>query len=79
MRLIGQAERWGWIDRSPLDRVTPRECTARRSVHLAVEAVLKVIETATGSRNPDNALVLRLLDESAVAVERGGERPRCSM
>ncbi len=66
---FGQAERWGWIDRSPLDRVTPPRVHRKEIRPPAVEAVLKVIETAAQSRNPDNALVLRLL--AATGCRRG--------
>lgn len=66
---FGQAERWGWVDRSPLDRVTPPRVHRTEIRPPAVEAVLKVIETATESRNPDNALVLRIL--AATGCRRG--------
>jgi len=66
---FGQAERWGWLDRSPLDRATPPRVHRKEIQPPSVEAVLKVIEVATESRNPDNALVLRLL--AATGCRRG--------
>lgn len=66
---FGQAERWGWLDRSPLDRATPPRVHRKEIQPPAVEAVVKVIEAATESRNPDNALVLRLL--AATGCRRG--------
>lgn len=66
---FAQAERWSWVDRSPIGRATaPR--VHRDSVRPpAVDAVLAVIAAAERSRSPENALVLRLL--AATGCRRG--------
>ena len=66
---FAQAERWSWVDRSPIGRATaPR--VHRDSVRPpAVDAVLAVIAAAGQSRSPENALVLRLL--AATGCRRG--------
>jgi integrase len=66
---FGQAERWGWIDRSPIDRATPPRVHRKEIRPPAVDAVLKVIAAAEQSRSPENALVLRLL--AATGCRRG--------
>jgi integrase len=66
---FAQAERWSWVDRSPIGRATaPR--VHRDSVRPpAVDAVLAVIAAAGQSRSPENALVFRLL--AATGCRRG--------
>ena len=66
---FGQAERWGWIERSPIDRATPPRVHRDEIRPPSVEAVLKVIDAAERSRSPENALVLRLL--AATGCRRG--------
>lgn len=66
---FAQAERWSWVDRSPIGRATaPR--VHRDSVRPpAIDAVLAVIAAAGQSRSPENALVFRLL--AATGCRRG--------
>ncbi len=66
---FSQAERWGWIDRSPIDRATPPRVHRKEIRPPEVDAVLKVIAAAEQSRSPENALVLRLL--AATGCRRG--------
>lgn len=67
---FAQAVRWGWIDRNPIDRATPPRVHRDEIRPPAVEDVLRVLERATASRNPENGLVFRLL---AVTGCRRGE------
>ncbi len=66
---FGQAERWGWVERSPIDRATPPRVHRDEVRPPEVDAVLKVIEAAEQSRSPENALVFRLL--AATGCRRG--------
>jgi integrase len=64
-----QAVRWGWVDRNPLDRATPPRVHREEIRPPAVEDVVQVLERAAVSRNPENALVFRLL--AATGCRRG--------
>ncbi|MHB1911874.1 MAG: tyrosine-type recombinase/integrase [Acidimicrobiales bacterium] len=64
-----QAARWGWVDLNPVDRATaPR--VHRDSIRPpGIEEVVKVLEAAARSKNPENAVVFRLL--AATGARRG--------
>lgn len=66
---FAQAVRWGWMDRNPLDRATPPRVQREEVKPPAVEEVMKVLDRAAASRNPENALVFRLL--AATGCRRG--------
>lgn len=66
---FAQAVRWAWIDRNPIDQATPPRVHRDEIRPPAVEDVLRVLERATASRNPENALVFRLL--AATGCRRG--------
>jgi integrase len=66
---FNQAERWGWIERNPVERATPPRVRAHEIRPPIVDDVLAVIDAALQSRNPENALVLRLL--AATGCRRG--------
>ena len=66
---FAQATRWGWVDRNPIERATPPRVQRDEIRPPAVDDVLAVIEAAMASRNPENALVFRLL--AATGCRRG--------
>ena len=66
---FAQAARWGWVDRNPIERATPPRVQRDEIRPPAVDDVLKVIAAAGISRNPENALVFRLL--AATGCRRG--------
>ncbi|HWH33848.1 MAG TPA: site-specific integrase [Acidimicrobiales bacterium] len=66
---FAQAVRWGWIERNPIDRVTPPRVHRHEIEPPPIEDVLRVLKRATASRNPENALVFRLL--AATGCRRG--------
>jgi integrase len=66
---FAQAERWSWVDRNPVQRATPPRVQHHEIRPPGVEEVLAVIEAAGRSRNPENALVFRLL--AATGCRRG--------
>ena len=66
---FAQAVRWGWVDRNPVDRATPPRVHRDEVDPPTVEDVLRVLERALNSRNPENALVFRLL--AATGCRRG--------
>lgn len=66
---FAQAVRWGWVDRNPVERATPPSVRRDEVRPPAIEDVVKVLEAAARSRNPENALVFRLL--SALGCRRG--------
>lgn len=66
---FAQAERWSWVDRSPIERATPPRVQQHEIRPPGVEEVLAVIDAAGRSRNPENALVFRLL--AATGCRRG--------
>jgi len=66
---FAQAVRWGLIDRNPTDRATPPRVNRPEIMPPAVDDVLRVIDRAAVSRNPENALVFRLL--AATGCRRG--------
>jgi len=66
---FAQAVRWGWMDRNPIDRATPPRVNRDEVDPPTVEDVLRILERALNSRNPENALVFRLL--AATGCRRG--------
>lgn len=66
---FGQAVKWEWIERNPIDRATPPSVARVELVPPAVVDVLRVLERAAESKNPDNALIFRLL--AATGCRRG--------
>jgi integrase len=66
---FAQGVRWGLIDRNPTDRATPPRVSRPEIKPPAVDDVLRVIDRAAASRNPENALVFRLL--AATGCRRG--------
>ena len=66
---FAQAVRWGLVDRNPVDRATPPRVHRPEIKPPAVADVLRVLDRATASRNPENALVFRLL--AATGCRRG--------
>jgi integrase len=66
---FAQAERWSWVDRNPVERATPPRVQHHEIRPPGVEEVLAVIDAAGKSRNPENALVFRLL--AATGCRRG--------
>ncbi len=66
---FGQAARWLWVDRNPIERATPPRVHRDEIRPPAVDEVLAVIDAAAASRNPENALVFRLL--AATGCRRG--------
>lgn len=66
---FAQAERWGWVERSAVARATPPSVHPNEIRPPAIDGVLAVIEAATRSRNPENAVVFRLL--AATGCRRG--------
>jgi integrase len=66
---FAQAVRWGWVDRNPVDRATPPRVHRDEVSPPTVEDVVRVLDRALNSRNPENALVFRLL--AATGCRRG--------
>jgi integrase len=66
---FSQAVRWGPVDRNPVERATPPRVDRPEIKPPAVEDVLRVIDKAAASRNPENALAFRLL--AATGCRRG--------
>lgn len=66
---FAQGVRWGLTDRNPPDRATPPRVNRPEIKPPAVGDVLRVIDRAAASRNPENALVFRLL--AATGCRRG--------
>lgn len=66
---FAQGVRWGLIDRNPTDRATPPRVNRSEIKPPAVGDVLRVIDRAAASRNPENAVVFRLL--AATGCRRG--------
>lgn len=66
---FAQAVRWGLVDRNPIDRATPPRVNRAEIKPPAVADVLRVLDRAAASRNPENALVFRLL--AATGCRRG--------
>lgn len=66
---FAQAERWSWVDRNRVERATPPRVQRDEIRPPGVDKVLAVIEAAAVSRNPENALVFRLL--AATGCRRG--------
>jgi hypothetical protein len=53
---FAQAVRWGWLDRNP-ERATPPRVHSVETVPPLVVDVLRVLDRAAASRNPENAIV----------------------
>lgn len=66
---FAQADRWGWVDRSPVARATPPSVRRNEVRPPAIDDVLVIIDAAARSRNPEVALVFRLL--AATGCRRG--------
>jgi integrase len=66
---FAQAVRWGWVDRNPIDRATPPRVHRDEITPPAIDGVMRVLDRAAASRNPENALVIRLL--AATGCRRG--------
>jgi len=54
---FAQAVRWGWVQRNPVDRASPPLVHRYGVSPPTVEDVLRILERALNSRNPENALV----------------------
>ncbi len=66
---FAQAVRWGWLDRNPVERATPPRVEQVETVPPVVADVLRVLDAAAASRNPENAVVFRLV--AATGCRRG--------
>jgi len=66
---FARAVRWSWMDRNPIDRATPPRVNRDEVDPPNVEDVLRILQRALNSRNPENALVFRLL--AATGCRRG--------
>jgi integrase len=66
---FGQAVKWEWIERNPIDRATPPSVQRVELVPPPVVDVLRVMERAAQSKSPDLALIFRLL--AATGCRRG--------
>lgn len=66
---FAQAVRWGWLDRNPVARATPPRVEQVETVPPVIADVLRVLDAAAASRNPENAVVFRLV--AATGCRRG--------
>jgi integrase len=66
---FAQAVRWGWLDRNPIERATPPRVHSTETVPPTVVDVLRVLDRAAASRNPENAIVFRIV--AATGCRRG--------
>ena len=66
---FAQAVRWGWLDRNPIERATPPRVHSIETVPPTVVDVLRVLDRAAASRNPENAMVFRIV--AATGCRRG--------
>jgi len=66
---LRQATKWDWIPSNPADRATPPSVRRAEIRPPAVDDVVKVLAAAAESRNPENAVVLRML--AATGCRRG--------
>ena len=66
---FAQAVRWDWLERNPIERATPPRVEHVETVPPAVADVLRVIDRAAASRNPENAIVFRIV--AATGCRRG--------
>lgn len=66
---FAQAVRWGWLDRNPIERATPPRVHSVETVPPTIVDVLRVLERAAASRNPENAIVFRIV--AATGCRRG--------
>jgi integrase len=64
-----QAVRWGWLERNPVERATPPRVEQVETVPPVVADVLRVLDAAAAPRNPENAVVFRLV--AATGCRRG--------
>jgi len=66
---FAQAVRWGWLERNPIERATPPRVHHVETVPPVVADVIRVLDAAAASRNPENAIVFRLV--AATGCRRG--------
>jgi integrase len=66
---FAQAVRWGWLDRNPIERATPPRVHSVETVPRTVVDVLRVLDRAAASGNPENAIVFRIV--AATGCRRG--------
>ena len=66
---FAQGVRWGLVDRNPAERATPPRVNRPEIAPPGVEEVIDVLEAAAHSRNPENAVVFRIL--AATGCRRG--------
>lgn len=66
---LRQAMKWEWIERSPAERATPPSVQRDEIRPPDVLDVVSVLEAAQQSRNPENAVALRVL--AATGCRRG--------
>jgi integrase len=66
---LHQAMRWEWIGQNPADRVSPPSVRRPEIRPPAIESVMAVLDAAARSRNPENAIVFRVL--AATGCRRG--------
>ena len=66
---LRQATKWEWLPTNPADRATPPSVRRAEIRPPAVDDVVKVLAAAAQSRNPENAVVFRVL--AATGCRRG--------
>ena len=66
---FAQAVRWGWLERNPVARATAPRVIQVETVPPVLVDVLRVLDRAAASRNPENAIVFRIV--AATGCRRG--------
>lgn len=66
---FAQAVRWGWLERNPVARATAPRVHHVEPIPPVVSDVLRVIDRASASRSPENAIVFRIV--AATGCRRG--------
>ncbi len=66
---FAQAVRWGWLERNPVERATAPRVHYVEPIPPVVTDVLRVIDRAAASKNPENAIVFRIV--AATGCRRG--------
>jgi len=66
---FAQAVRWGWLERNPVERATAPRVHQVETIPPVVVDVLRVLDRAAASRNPENAIVFRIV--AATGCRRG--------
>ena len=66
---FAQAVRWGWLERNPVERATAPRVHYVEPIPPVVVDVLRVIDRAAASKNPENAIVFRIV--AATGCRRG--------